>query len=406
MIINNVQAQTEVYATNFNEVYYMKKLSRILTFFLLVIVAACSSGKGALQRGNYEEAVLQAVNRLRNSPDNKNATATLREAYPLALNWNMNNIERMKSSNEKFKWESIAKSYENLTQLSDEILRCPACLRLIPNPASFLREANEARNLAAAERYEAGDKLMLDEMRDRMTAREALQHFMIAENLVSNYKDTRKRMDEARFYATLKIIVEQVPVNSRAFSLSDEFFRNKIYEYISTNPRMNEFVRFYTPNEAIAQGLQKPDHIVKLQFDDFMVGQTFINSNTETVTSKDSVKVGETKVNGKNISVYNKVTAKLTMNRKTVTSKGLLDMQIVDAYSGKVIHQDKMLGEFVWFSEWGNFNGDERALNKAQREMCNKREVPPPPPQDLFVEFCRPLYDQATQKIKNYYRAY
>ncbi len=383
----------------------MKFLANIFIFIsVIAIISSCSSGKGALQRGNYEEAVLQAVNRLRSSPDNKNATATLREAYPLALNWNMSNIDRLRSSNERFKWEGVLNSYQNLTRLHDEILRCPACLRLVPSPSSYLNEANEARNLAAAERYEAGDKLMVAETRDRMTAREALSHFTVAENLVSNYKDTRKRMDEARFYATLKIVVEQVPVNSRSFTLSDEFFRNKIYEYISTNPRMNEFVRFYTPNEAVAAGLQNPDHIVKLQFDDFIVGQTFMNSNTETVTSKDSVKVGEVKVEGKKVDVYNRVSAKLSTNRKTVTSKGLLDMQIIDAYSGKVIHQDKMLGEFVWFSEWANFNGDERALTKVQKDACNRREVPPPPPQDLFVEFCRPLYDQATQKIKNYYR--
>ena len=383
----------------------MKFLAHIFIFIsVIAIISSCSSGKGALQRGNYEEAVLQAVNRLRSSPDNKNATATLREAYPLALNWNMSNIDRLRSSNERFKWEGVLNSYQNLTRLHDEILRCPACLRLVASPSSYLNEANEARNLAAAERYETGDKLMVAETRDRMTAREALSHFRIAEDLVSNYKDTRKRMDEARFYATLKIVVEQVPVNSRSFTLSDEFFRNKIYEYISTNPRMNEFVRFYTPNEAIAAGLQNPDHIVKLQFDDFLVGQTFMNSNTETVTSKDSVKVGEAKVEGKRVDVYNRVSAKLSTNRKTVTSKGLLDMQIIDAYSGKVIHQDKMIGEFIWFSEWANFNGDERALTKAQRDACNRREVPPPPPQDLFVEFCRPLYDQATQKIKNYYR--
>jgi hypothetical protein len=385
----------------------MKSIHNILTIlFLGLIIFACSTGKTALQQGNYEEAVLKAVNRLRNSPDNKNATETLLQGYPLALNWNLSNIDRMKSSNEKFKWESIAKSYENLNQLYDEILRCPACLRLIPHPTSFLNEGNQARNFAADERYILADKLMNDEFRNRMTAKEALNNFMVAESLVPNYKDARKRMDEARFYATMKIIVEQVPVTSRLFNVSDEFFRNKIYEYISTNPRMNEFVRFYTPAEALAQRLDKPDHIVKLQFDDFVVGQSFLNSNTETVTSKDSVKVGEVKVEGKIVSVYNRVSAKLTTYRKTVTSHGLLDMQIYDAYANKVIHQDKMTGEFVWFSEWANFNGDERALTKVQRDMCSRREIPPPPPQDLFVEFCKPLYDQATNKIKNYYRNY
>jgi hypothetical protein len=379
---------------------------KFLSYFLFFLAFACSTGKTALQQGNYEEAVLKAVNRLRSSPDNKNARETLAQAYPLALNWNRANIDRMKSSNEKFRWESIARSYDNLNRLYDEVMRCPACLQLLPQPVSYLNEGNEARNFAAAERYETADRLLQDNPRNRMAAKEAFMHFSTAENLVPNYKDTRKRMDEARFLATLKIIVEQVPVASRFYQLSDEFFRNKIYQYINTNPRMNEFVRFYTPQEAVVQGLSSPDQVVKLQFDDFVVGETSVNRNTETFMSKDSVKVGEVKVAGKKIDVFNKVSAKVTTYRKVVVSKGLLDMQILDAYTNTVIHQDKMVGEFSWFSEWGSFNGDERALTKQQKQLCNQREVMPPPPQELFIEFCKPLYDQATNKIRNFYRNY
>jgi hypothetical protein len=383
----------------------MKKLFYSgLIIFVALLIEACSSGKAALQRGQYEQAVLQAVNRLRSSPTNQNAIATLREGYPLALNWHQSKIGQLQASQEKFRWEQILQSYQTLNQLSDEILRCPACLNYVSNPPSFLNEMNNARNLAATARYEAGDELMKASYRDRMTAREALRHFQTAENLVPNYKDVRERMAEARFFATLKVVVEQLPVQSKMYSLSDEFFRNQVYQYISTNPRMNEFVRFYTPDEAMSQKLEQPDHVVRLQFDDFVVGETFMNTNTEVVTSKDSVKVGETKVDGKKIDVYDKVTAKLITNRKTVTSKGLLDMQIYSPSLNKVIFQDKMVGEFVWFSEWSSFNGDERALTKAQRELCNRREVPPPPPQELFVQFCKPLFNQATQKIKDYYR--
>jgi hypothetical protein len=381
-------------------------MKKIIYTLLICLVYACSTGKAALQQGNYEEAVIKAVNRLRSSPDNDNARQTLLQAYPLALNWNKANIDRMKYSNEKFKWESIAQSYDNLNRLYDEIMRCPACLQLIPQPSSYLNEGNEARNAAAAERYETADRLLQDNPRNRLAAKEALRHFATAENLLPNYRDTRKKMEEARFLATLKIVVEQVPVASRFYQLSDEFFRNKIYQYINTNPRMNEFVRFYTPQEAQIQGLTQPDQVVRLQFDDFVVGETLMTANTETITSKDSVKVGEVKVEGKKIDVFNKVTAKLTINRKTVSSKGLLDMKIIDPYTNTVIHQDKMMGEFVWFSEWGNFNGDERALTTQQKQICNRREVPPPPPQDLFIEFCKPLHDQATNKIRNFYRNY
>jgi hypothetical protein len=105
---------------------------------------------------------------------------------------------------------------------------------------------------------------------------------------------------------------------------------------------MNIFVQFYIPQHASDIKL-KPHQIVRLQFDEFMVGQTYVNTNTENITSKDSVKVGEATVNGKKVPVYNKVTAKYTKSRKTVTSNGILDMQIIDFQTKQVIHRDKIL---------------------------------------------------------------
>jgi hypothetical protein len=231
-------------------------------------------------------------------------------------------------------------------------------------------------------------------------------HFATTERLTANYRDTRAKMDEARYYATLKVVVEQVTVGSRSLSISNEYFQNKINEFLNSNRRLNEFVRFYTPQEANAEKLQYPDHVVRLQFDDFVVGQTMMVSNTDQITSKDSVQVGEVIVDGTKRPVYNRVSAKLTVNKKTVLSKGLLDMQIFDPNTSRVVFQNKMPGEFVWMNQWGNFNGDERALNREQKQICSTREQMPPPPQDLFVEFCKPIYSQVTEQIRRYYQNY
>ncbi len=211
-------------------------------------------------------------------------------------------------------------------------------------------------------------------------------------------------MDEAYYHATLKVVLEQIPVHSRSLSLSNEFFQNKINEYVSSN-RMNEFVRFYTPQEAKTTKLERPDHMIRLQFDDFVVGQVFFKESTETFT-RDSVVVGKTEVNGVKKDVYGTVTAKYTVFRKTVSSRGLLDMQIYDPAADRVVNQEKLPGEFVWTSEWASFKGDERALDKKQLALCNRREVPPPAPQDLFIEFCKPIYSQVTSSLSRFYRNY
>ena len=382
----------------------MKPIKFYFFICFLAALAACSSGKRALQRGDYDAAVLKAVNRLRSSPNNEKARTTLRDGYALALQWHLDNIRQLQGSNTRFRWEGIAQNYDQLNVLYGEIRRCPGGLQVVGNPREYLAEASDAKVQAAMERYDAGNALIPDMKNNRMIAREAFGHFATAEQLVPNYRDTRARMDEARFYATLKVVVEQVTVGSRTFSLSNEFFQNKINEFLANNRRLNEFVRFYTPQEANAEKLKYPDHIIRLQFDDFVVGQTILVSNSDNVTSKDSVKVGEVVVEGQKRAVYNKVSAKLTVNKKTVLSKGLLDMQIFEPNTNRVVFQNKMPGEFVWVNQWGSFNGDERALSREQKQICSTRELMPPPPQDLFVEFCKPIYGQVTDQIQRYYR--
>lgn len=378
-------------------------MKKLIPFFVLLALFACSSGKQALQKGNYEESVLKAINRLRSNPGHSKARETLKEAYALTQQYHLERIATLKASSEAFRWESIFNSYTTLTSLHNEIQRCPACLQITPSSRSYLNEANQARFEAAAERYEVG-KIVFKRDNSRQSAKEAYLHFKRAAELVPDYQDVRQQMDDALYYATLKIVLEQIPVHSRSMGLSNEFFQNKINEFVSS-ARMNDFVRFYTPQEAKAVKVKQPDHVVRLQFDDFVVGQIYMKESTEKI-SRDSVIVGQVEVEGVKKNVYGTVTAELTTFKKTVSSKGLLDLQIYDPMAQRIINQQKMPGEFVWASEWANFKGDERALTKDQIARCKLKEVPPPPPQDLFLEFCKPIYGQVTSHLERFYRSY
>jgi hypothetical protein len=135
------------------------------------------------------------------------------------------------------------------------------------------------------------------------------------------------------------------------------------------------------------------------------VGNVSLKEKEETFT-KDSVKVGETKVAGKLQPVYGTVKAKLTTYRKEVLSAGLLSMQIVDAKTNGVLTSRKFEGKYVWANAWGRYNGDDRALNTTQLALCKQKETQPPGAQDLFLEFTRPIYDQLTSGIRGFYQNY
>ncbi len=369
---------------------------------ILLMTAACSSPKKAYNRGDYDRAVTMSIDKLRSKPGNKTAREVLSKAWPRAIEFHESQIMMYRSSTDRFKWERVVTSYEQLNRMSSLAQRCPACDQLVDTRRLFIDELNDAKTSAAEARYLAGIDAM--STRTRENAREAVEHFMVVERMVPDYRDTRSRMEEAMSQATLHVLVHVPPVQSRSLSVSHEFFHNKIMQYLGSGPMEREFVRFYYPHEADRVGLEQPDHEIWLQFDEFVVGQTSMATHTETFTSKDSVKVGETKLpSGETIDVFNTVQARFTRHTKTVISGGLLDMQIIDSRTERVILQEKIPGEFIWINEWATFNGDERALTTRQRDLTRLKEEPVPPPQDLFIAFTGPIYEQVTNRLRRFY---
>ncbi|WP_026995466.1 hypothetical protein [Flectobacillus major] len=370
-----------------------------------IAIFACSTGKKALEQGNYDEAVYTAINRLQKSPTNSTSQQVLKEAYPMALRYHNNRVANWEKSTEAFHWEKVVAEYQTINQLGEALDQCPACIRTIGDAKKYVEPLQAAQNLAAEDRYMSGNALLNTASNNRQAAKQAYSDFLRASELVPHYKDTESKINQAYNLAVINVVVEQVTVTSRTYKLSNEYFQDKVNEFLRTNPKLNQFIQFYAPEEATNIKLQ-PQHIIRLQFDEFVVGQTYVNTNTETLTSKDSVKVGEATVNNKKIPVYNKVTAKFSKTRKTVTSNGVLDMQIIDFKTNQVISREKIPGNFVWVNEWASFNGDERALTKDQLNLTRNKELLPPPPQQLFTEFTKPIYDQLTRRIKKFYEKY
>jgi len=382
----------------------MKKHFIILLIFPLLafVLEGCKSAKKSLKRGDFDESVLRAVDKLKDNPSHASSIEILKQAYPAALEQHLAEINSAKSSSDPFYRENEYASYEKLNVLYTAISGCNTCTKLT-NARSYFNEEKAARSNAADVRYMEANKLLANG--DRESARQAYQYFERTDAIIPAYKDVRRKLHLAYEIASFKVVVEQVLVTSKVYQLSNSYFQDRINEFLQTNKRLNKFVRFYDPEEAEAARLQ-PDHVITLQFDDFVVGQTLIEKNTETITSKDSVKIGERTVGRAKIPIYDKVTAKFTQNRKTIHSAGLLDMQIREFSSKRIVNQEKFNGEYNWMCEWANFNGDERALTAAQLRMCKSQELLPPAPQQLFIEFSKPIYERLTTKLRTFYAKY
>ena len=379
-------------------------MMRILLSSLIIslLLVSCSTGKKAYERGDYYAATIKAVNRLRSNPDSEKALNALKDSYPMAMEYFQGKIDYALNTGRQFKYSEIVDYYEMMNHLSDEVSRCPAALKLFPEVNFYTAELSQARNLAAEEQYKAG--LGNEKINTRKSWKDAYYNYQQADCYVPGYKDVVERMRNAKFNATLKVIVEKIQV-PRTYQLTSDFFLNQIIESL-TSSRPNEFVEYYSPESAEKAGVNYPDQVLRMNFDEFVIGQVY-DKETVIDVSRDSVEVGTvTLPDGTVKKVYNTVKAKLTTYRREIISNGVLDVTIIDFPLDQIASQRKFPGQFTWSTEWSTFNGDERALRKDQLALCNKKPVPVPRQQDLFIEFTKPIYNQVTPFLRDFYRKY
>ena len=378
----------------------MRKINLLITFILSILIfSSCSSGKKALKNGNYYNACITAIERLRSNPEKKASQDVLKEAYPMALSELKRNIENALSSNNPTKYALVFSYYQNLNNLSTQIHRCPAALKIIKKPEEFQAEENKYRTLAAEESYLLGIKELSVGLREN--SKLAYYHFMNTDNYIPHYKDVKEKIQEALYYATFRVVFERAPLPNR-FQFSADFFYNNVESEVMK--LQNNFVQFYSPEEAIQQKISA-DQIVVFEFDDFTVGNIRESSKTTEYT-RDSVIIGTVDIDGKKKNVYGRVKAEYTSFRRDVLSQGTLSVKILNGQTNRILEDKKFSGEYVWYSSWASYKGDDRALTDEQLRECKNRPTMPPPNQDLFVEFTKPIFPQVTNFLKDYYRRY
>jgi len=432
-------------------------MRKLLPFVIATtVLMGCASSKKYYEKGNYDAAIGLAVKKLRKKPNKEKEILILEQAYERANKKDNERLNYLKLEGNPGMWDEVHSRYtslKNRQSLVSEVLPLEILStgRLVQFPMiNYDEEIINSKKNAAKFFYEHGIQLLAKG--DRENAKAAYFAFKKVKAFYSNYEDVDQKLKEAKWLATLKVIAEPIPMHSATFSLSNEFFDNKINEFLSTMPA-SEFVRFYTVEEAEAEGVDNPSHVIKIQFDDFVVGQVIIKEKqfqvqkdnvvmgikdgNQIVTGNDKIKIchvapSKTPVtqsiaasaweshasHGDYLGPCSSTpstdmevmygTAKATVNlvTRTLISNGVLDFKVIDFQTNKVLTQEKFPGEYGWTNEFGTYSGDIRALSPSQVKAVNNKQLQPPPPQVLFTEFTKPIYNQLTAKIKTFYRNY
>ena len=366
---------------------------------------ACSAGQKSLEKGNYYDAILKAVNRLSSDPDNRKASQVVREGYPMSIAYYQEEIDQILSGNDQFKWKRTLEIMQTVNGMTDAIRHIPAARSLVTTFKSYTSELADVQNKAAQEFYDAGmDALSL---KTREAAKQAYFHFQNADAMVRNYKDTRQKMLESKDKATLKVVVEQIPVNGK-YEYSAQFFYDNVFQMLNGKFQEKDFVHFFSPTEAQRMKLKIPDMVLKMGFYDFFIDRPQHSEEqqelSKQIEEKYTVKISKDSTVTRTRLLPKKGKIKILTDQ--VASGGLLELKAVDFQSQKIVFTDKVPGEYTWQNKYGIFVGDDEVLDKDLTAILNNKMVMPPASQDMFVLFTKPIFSQLTEKLTNYFKQF
>lgn len=379
-------------------------------YFLYFIVAglflnSCSTGQKSLQQGDYYDAILKAANRLSNDPDNRKASQVVRDGYPLAVAYYQEEIDQILTSNDPFRWKRTLDIMQTVNQMSEQIRRIPAARSLVPSPKTYTSEMTDVQNRAAQEFYDAGIDALSRKTRE--DAKQAYFHFLNADGLLRGFKDTQQKMLESKDRATLKVVVEQIPVNGK-FEYSAQFFYDNVFQMLNQNFQEKDFVHFFSPEEAERTKLKYPDMVLQMGFYDFFIDRPQ-HFEEEKILSREIEEKYQVKINKDSTVTRTRMIpkkGKIKILTDQVGSGGLLELKAVEFQSQKIVFTDKIPGQYTWKNQYGIFVGDNEVLDKELSQILNNKMIMPPPAQDMFVLFTKPIFNQLTGKLTNYFRQY
>jgi hypothetical protein len=360
-------------------------------FLFIFLSDSCSSGKVAYKRGDYYGAVLEAVDRLRSSPNNRKSKDVLTLSYQAAIDYLVTDAQNQIASNAGLKWKAVVQDYQKINTLYESIRTSPGALKVIPSPVNKYKELTPAKDSAAAQCYSIAVLEMLKNTRE--DAKQAFLLFTDVNNFSPGYRESIEMMQQAKANATLNVVVEPPNQNNSHWTFDPVIFKTTI----------NQFVEFYTPQQVLDTKLRRVDQRLRLTINDYQESRPYFQRATQTY--QDSVAMGEKIVGGQKRTMYQSVSAQMVLIDKQISANASLQLLIQDAPSRAELVNSTLSSQFNWDDRWAFCTGDTRAVPREFADLCNKSESYPA---EGFImsQTKRDLDTKLANALFNFYRSY
>lgn len=216
----------------------------------IILITGCVSSEKALNRGQFDFAIHNAVKKLRKNPDNTSEILVLEKAFQKAQQEDFDRIAFIQKEGSPDKWDEVYSIYVRIKNRQAFIKTLPE-LNVKDNNKKFVRKGkfnfidvdNEllmSKQKAAEYFYVHGVATM--QKGGRFNAREAYNELMRVKSYYPNYKDTDEQLAKAKEAGTTKVMFKmkkEIPA-----SLPPTFEQELMK--ISLQDLNQNWIRYYT----------------------------------------------------------------------------------------------------------------------------------------------------------------
>lgn len=363
----------------------MKKITLLLTFFVIITSCGVRQTRESLTSGDYDSAIQNAVEGLRNRKDAKGKqdyVYLLEEAFAKAKERDLRNIATWFKDANPNNLEKIFNTYQQLNN-RQELIRPLLPLKLLKEGRNaifpfddYTDQIVSSKNALSKHLYDNSKALLLS--KDKMSIRRAYDDLVYLDQLSPGYKDVAKLMDEAKFKGTDYVSVFTknetnmvIPVRLQndlldfsTFGLNDKWTVYHSNRLKDINYDYGLIVNFREINISPEQVKEK-EFIKEKQIKDGK--KPLVNAQGQQV--KDSL--------GNVIMVDNFKTIRINIYefRQFKSTQVTAKVDYIDFKTNQLIDTFPLASEFVFEHIYSTYNGDRRACDDSYLPYFDKRAV-------------------------------